>query len=116
VANYKSRFERQFAKTYPDAAYEPIVIPFKQPAKRRKYTPDFELPNGVLVELKGLLSLADRQKMVWVRDQHPELDIRFMFMNAKLPISRRSRTNYGMWCDANGFDWCEGQMPTSWLA
>jgi hypothetical protein len=113
-ARYRSRFEARVHKAAPAAEYETVKVRFVQPAKARTYTPDFKLPSGVLVESKGRFTTADRQKMVWVRDQNPDLDIRILFMNARVPIRKGSKTSYGDWASANGFEWSEGTIPADW--
>ena len=95
--------------------YEVLRIPFEQPAKARNYTPDFVLPNGIIVESKGIFSVADRQKHVWIKEQHPDLDIRFVFYNSRNKIRKGSRTTYGMWCDANGFLFADHSIPAAWI-
>ena len=50
------------------------------------YCPDFVLKNGVLVETKGHFSQEDRRKMVAVKTQHPDLDIRLCFQNAAVNV------------------------------
>jgi len=49
----------------------------------RSYTPDFELPNGIIIESKGRFVAADRKKHLLVQKQHPSLDIRFVFSNSR---------------------------------
>lgn len=97
-------------------AYEKLTIPFLQPAKPRKYTPDFEiLSNGIIVETKGRFETADRQKQLMVKEQYPDLEIRFVFSNPKQRISKQSQTNYAMWCESKGFKYAKGLIPDSWL-
>lgn len=98
-----------------DFKYEAAPIPFTEPAKRRRYTPDFWLPNGIIIETKGRFVTADRQKMKLIKDQYPDLDIRFVFSNAQQRISKRSRTTYAMWCDKHGFPWAHRTVPKAWL-
>ena len=112
---YRSKFEQRIASQIPTAAYETLKIPFTQPSKSRTYTPDFVLTNGVVLEVKGLLSADDRAKMIWVKQQHPELDIRFVFQRASNPINKESKTTYAAWAEANGFLWCEGTVPKGWV-
>jgi hypothetical protein len=111
-------FEKNVAATLGDAVeYEPDRIPFTQPAKKRSYTPDFKLREGVYIECKGLLSAEDRAKMVWVRDQHPELTFYLYFQASKVKIRKGSKVTYGDWATKNGFDWgdhSEG-IPKRWL-
>ena len=79
------------------------------------YTPDFVLPNGVIVETKGLFDSDDRRKMVAVKAQHPALDIRLCFMKADVKLSRAPRSlTYWQWAERHGFLWCEGNIPTAW--
>lgn len=96
-------------------AYEPGKIPFRQPAKERKYTPDFILPNGIVVEAKGRFLTADRQKFVMIARTHPLLDIRFAFSNPKQRISKQSQTTYAAWAEFKGFPWCGPVIPDAWL-
>lgn len=98
-----------------DFEYEESIINFEQPAKKRKYTPDFVLPNGIIVETKGLFDTADRQKHLWLQEQHPDLDIRFVFSNSKQKIRKGSPTSYAMWCERNGFQYADKLIPIPWL-
>lgn len=96
--------------------YEKLRIPFTQPVKPRHYTPDFVLPNGIIVESKGRFVTADRQKHLLVKQQHPDLDIRFVFSNSRSRISKQSLTTYAAWCVAKGFQFADKVIPRSWLA
>jgi hypothetical protein len=117
VRRYRSKFENGIGDKLGEAAeYEPIVIKFTQPAKKRTYTPDFVLRNGIIIESKGRLTAADRAKMLLVKADNPELDIRFVFQRASNRISKASKTTYAAWCDANGFRWAEKEVPAAWLA
>ena len=96
--------------------YEKLVIDYIQPAKARKYTPDFVLlNNGIIIESKGRFITADRQKHLMIQEQYPELDIRFVFSNSKAKLSKLSQTTYGMWCDKNGFLYSDKTIPEEWL-
>lgn len=95
--------------------YEKLTIPFEQPLKPRKYTPDFLLPNSIIVETKGRSVTADRQKHLLVQAQHPHLDIRFVFSNSRTRISKQSKTTYAAWCEAKGFQYADKFIPQAWL-
>lgn len=82
--------------------------------ERRKYTPDFILENGIILETKGRLTAADRKKMLLVKAQHPGLDIRFVFMYPNNKLSAKSKTRYWEWAEKNGFPWCGKEVPKSW--
>lgn len=116
---YRSGFEHSTAKHLQmlgvDFQYEPFTITFTQPAKVRRYLPDFLLPNGILIETKGEFTPADRQKHLWIKEQHPEYDIRFVFANPYRTISKESSTTYAKWCQQYGFKWACGTIPEEWL-
>lgn len=95
--------------------YEQVKISYTTPPKDHKYTPDFKLENGIIVESKGRFLTADRQKHLLVKAQHPELDIRFVFSNSKTKISKRSKTTYACWCEKHGFSYADKWIPDSWL-
>lgn len=97
--------------------YEPedCRIHYVQPEKDRAYLPDFILPNGVIIECKGQFTLEDRQKHLWIKQQHPELDIRFVFSNPNEKIRKGSPTTLAKWCDKYGFKWAEKLIPTVWV-
>lgn len=96
--------------------YEQLVINYIQPAKARKYTPDFVLlKNDIIIESKGRFMTADRQKHLMIKDQYPELDIRFVFSNSKAKLSKLTQTTYGDWCTKHGFLYADKEIPVSWL-
>lgn len=96
--------------------YEKNVVEYVKPSRKAKYTPDFVLPNGIVVETKGRFVTADRQKHLQVKEQHPDLDIRFVFSNSNNRISKKSKTTYGMWCEKNGFVFADRSIPDAWLS
>lgn len=95
--------------------FESMAVSYTRPAKPARYTPDFILPNGVIVETKGRFITSDRQKHLLVKEQHPELDIRFVFANPKTRISKVSKTTYADWCDRHGFKYAAQDVPDEWL-
>lgn len=88
-----------------DALYEDpdSVIRYTKPAKVHRYTPDFVLPNGIIIETKGMFDSADRGKHLLIREQFPHLDIRFIFTYPNARIGKKSVTTYA--------DWCNGKNP-----
>ena len=119
---YRSGFESKVAqqiskyKIDPKKIYECTTVPFTVPEKKRTYLVDFTLPNGILVEAKGRWTTEDRAKHLLIKKQHPELDIRIVFMSGKTKIRKGSPTTYGMWCDKHGIPWAEKTIPTSWFS
>lgn len=95
--------------------YEKVKIKYIKPERQATYTPDFVLDNGIIVETKGRFVTADRQKHLLIKDQHPYLDIRFVFSNAKGRISKLSKTTYADWCNKHGFIYAEKSIPNAWL-
>jgi hypothetical protein len=92
--------------------YEKIKITYQK--KTSVYTPDFQLPNNIIVEAKGRFVASDRAKHLLVKEQHPEHDIRFVF-ERNLTLSKVSKTTYTAWCDKHGFKWAIKEIPESWI-
>lgn len=100
--------------------FETIKIKYIVPAREATYTPDFPLDNGVIVETKGRFLTKDRQKHLLIKQQHPQLDIRFVFGGSRrkpsdAPISKGSKTTYSDWCDKHGFKYADKTIPEEWL-
>lgn len=118
---YKSKLEQRVAEQILGAGleveYETIKLEYDVPSRTAKYKPDFPLSNGIIIEAKGRFrTAAERQKMILVRDQNPDCDIRFVFQKASLPIYKGSKTTHGDWATRHGFQWAdEGIIPQQWL-
>ena len=97
------------------APFEPFKIVYSKPETNHTYTPDFELPNGIIIETKGRLVIDDRKKHILIKKQRPELDIRFVFQRASNPIRKGSKTTYSMWAEKEGFKWAEKTIPQEWI-
>ena len=80
MAKYRSRLEERLARWLEvngqPFEYETLKLDYTIKAV---YTPDFILPNGVILEAKGYFKPEDRRKMLAVKKQHPDLDIRLVF-------------------------------------
>jgi len=113
---YRSGFERtlvaQMRKARIPFEYEPLKLPY---VLERTYSPDFRLPNGVLIEAKGKLDAETRSKMIAVKKAHPELDIRFVFMRGSNKLTKRSKMTYMDWAEKNGFPCADGVIPEEWF-
>ena len=97
-----------------DFGYETVKIKW-QLIESKTYTPDFILPNGIIIESKGRFVLDDRKKHLKVREQNPDLDIRFVFSNSKNKIRKGSKTTYAMWCEKNNFLYADKRIPDEWI-
>jgi hypothetical protein len=117
---YRSGLEDLVAKQLQAAGkpfeYEPKEgkIEYTKPTTSHKYTPDFVFKNFI-VETKGRFVTADRKRHKLIKDQHPDIDIRFVFSNSKTRISKTSKTTYAKWCELNGFKYADKLIPDSWL-
>lgn len=80
----------------------------------RYYTPDFFLENGIILEAKGKFTPANRKKHLAVRELHPELDIRFVFMRDNW-LSKKHTIKYSEWCEQHGFEYSVSRIPEEWL-
>lgn len=97
--------------------YENRKIAYVEPSKKRTYNPDFELPNGIIIEVKGKFDRETRAKMALVIEQNPELDIRFLFMRDN-KLTKKSKMRYSGWCEKRGIKYAvseEGHIPEEWL-
>lgn len=120
MAAYRSGLEEKIAGQIEalgsNPNFEAHKIPYRWPARDAKYTADMTLPNGIVIETKGLFSTEDRQKMKLVKAQYPDLDIRMIFSSANSKIAKGSKTTYAKWCETNGFKYAHKEFPKEWLA
>jgi hypothetical protein len=119
VHGFRSGLEEQIARQLEEAGvkagYETEKIAYIKPARNAKYTPDWILPNGIIIETKGRFVTEDRQKHLIIKEQYPDLDIRFVFSSSKTRISKNSKTTYADWCTKHGFKYADKWIPTEWL-
>jgi hypothetical protein len=117
-SNYRSGLEdrvgEQLKRLGVDAQYESVKIKYRL-EEERTYTPDWKLPNGIIVETKGRFVSDDRKKHLLVRAQHPTYDIRFVFTNSAAKINKGSKTSYADWCTKQGFKYADKLIPESWV-
>jgi hypothetical protein len=78
------------------------------------YTPDFFLENDVIIESKGRFTAADRRKMLAIKEAHPELNIKMLFMRDN-KIAKNSKTYYSDWCMKNDYEFAIGEPLQEWL-
>lgn len=116
---YRSGLEAKLGQQMDKAGvafrYEALAIPFVQPAEKRRYTPDFFLPNGIIIEAKGQFTSADRKKLKLVKAQYPDLDLRLVFSRSTSRLSKKSKTTYGKWCRDHGFPYQDKVIPAAWF-
>lgn len=132
LGGYRSKFEQNLAKVLKANGipfkYEPDVLPYyqgvrggqcrhchhKDVVKRRAYTPDFKV--GLLyLEAKGHLTSAERTKFKAIKENHPSIDFRFVFMKDN-KIRKGSSVSYTEWAKTEGFPACVGpNLPKDWI-
>jgi len=115
---YRSGLESDIADYLKDkqnqVRYERLKIEWED-LRYRTYTPDFILDNGIIIETKGIFDTEDRRKHLAIREQHPELDIRFVFSNSKAKLYKGAKSRYCEWCDKHEFKWEHRIIPEAWL-
>ena len=80
------------------------------------YTPDFVLPNYKYLEAKGYWSPEDRRKILAVKRDNPDIDLRMIFQSPYNTISKRSKTTYAKWCERHDIPWTSYKdIPIEWL-
>jgi len=130
---YRSGLEREIAKELKKKKvafqYEPPEgkVPYVVPSSNHKYTPDFYITSKtgktIIIEAKGIWDYTDRLKHLLIRQQHPELDIRFVFSNPKSKIRKGSKVTYADICDGKGrapfkdikWQYAKKHIPSCWL-
>lgn len=134
IGKYRSKLEQRVDKQLTDLGlnyeYEPPdkKIRYTIPASGGLYLPDFILtqPDGsrIYIEAKGIWDFKDRYKHLLIRQQYPDIDLRFVFQRAGQRIRKGSKTTYGDICDGNGrglfkgVTWkysTNGTIPTEWF-
>ena len=123
IRSYRSGLEEQLAQQIEAAGievkYETEKISYTWPARDAKYTPDWKLPKQggyFFVESKGVFDVNDRQKHLLIKEQHPDIDLRFVFSNCNQRIYKGSPTTYAMWCEKHGFAYANKRIPDDWLS
>lgn len=135
---FRSLLEKDVAEKLTGAGvefgYESQNIRYTVPSREAKYLPDFTIPGcPIIIEPKGKFggnyqgkfgrrmvgskdaAVKERQKFVLLKEQHPELDIRFIFSRASTPIYPKSPTSHGKWATDHGFKWAEKVVPDAWI-
>ena len=109
--NTRNKFEEKILKQLSRAKivfkYESEKIPY---VLARHYIPDFILTTKsgkIYVEVKGYLRPEHKAKMVAVKKQHPEKDVRIVFYSKNL--------KYIKWAERHGFKYGIGEIPKDWL-
>lgn len=119
---FRSLFEKGFAENLKRRnipfTFETEKIKWMPPVKEKTYLPDFlleKLDGSIMyIETKGVLTISDRVKLVCIKEQHPDIDLRIVFQNANNKIRKGSPTSYKDWARKVGIKWSEKTIPASW--
>ena len=120
TSKFRSGLEERIAKQLEDLGvsynYETLTIQYTKPEERGRYTPDFQLPNGIIIEGKGQFVTSDRKKHKLIKAEFGnKYDIRFVFSNPKARIGKKSKTTYADWCNKFGFKYAAKDIPQEWI-
>ena len=117
TSKFRSGLEEQVAKLLEGLGvtyeYESTRVPY---TIQHHYSPDFILPNHVLLETKGYWDAKDRRKILAVKKDNPYLDLRMVFQSPYNKINKNSKTTYAKWCEKHDIKWTSyHDIPLDWL-
>ena len=117
TSKFRSGLEEQVAKLLEGLGvtyeYESTRVPY---TIQHHYSPDFILPNHVLLETKGYWDAKDRRKILAVKKDNPYLDLRMVFQSPYNKINKNSKTTYAKWCEKHDIPWTSyHNIPLEWL-
>jgi len=120
TSKFRSGLEERIAMQLKDLgvkySYETLTILYTKPEESGRYTPDFILPNGIIIEGKGQFVTSDRKKHKLIRKEYGDkYDIRFVFSNPNTRIGKKSTTSYADWCKRYGFKYAAKEIPQEWI-
>ena len=117
TSKFKSKLEERIATLFVTLGvqyeYESEKISY---TIQHHYCPDFVLPNHVYLEAKGYWAPADRRKILAVKKDNPDMDLRMVFQAPYNKINKNSKTTYAMWCEKHDIPWTAyHDIPIDWL-
>ena len=117
TSKFKSKLEERIATLFVTLGvqyeYESEKISY---TIQHHYCPDFVLPNHVYLEAKGYWAPADRRKILAVKKDNPDMDLRMVFQAPYNKINKKSKTTYAMWCEKHDIPWTAyDDIPIDWL-
>ncbi len=117
TSKFRSQLEERIANLLQELGvsyeYESTRVPY---TIQHFYNPDFILPNYVHLEAKGYWTSQDRRKILAVKKENPDLDLRMVFQAPYNKISKKSKTTYAQWCEKHDIPWCAFHtIPIDWL-
>ena len=114
---FRSKLEEKVADLL-----EGLGVLYEYESKKLSYTishnyiPDFVLPNNIYLETKGYWDPKDRRKVLSVKRDNPDIDLRMVFQAPYNTISKKSKTTYAQWCEKHDIPWTSyHDIPLDWL-
>jgi len=111
----ETRINEQLSAQGIDGEYEQHDIKYIIPQTNHTYKPDFRLPNGIFIESKGWFLPEDRKKHLLIKEQNPDIDLRFVLQSPNGKIYKGSKTTYSQWCDKHKIKWAAKVIPQEWI-
>lgn len=124
--SYRNKFEEQTAKVL-----NANSVPFSYEDTKIKYTVsgtylvDFKITTKsgktIFIETKGngrSFDHACRRKMIAVKEQHPEIEVKILFYSDGAIGPKRkdgTRMHQSDWSKKHGFDYAIREIPDRWL-
>lgn len=114
-AGFRSGLEAKIAKLMQDMGvefgFETAKIDWTPRPIPHKYTPDYLVHTAsgkpIYIESKGRFMPDDMEKHLAIKEQHPEIDIRFVFQRSNTWYRKAVRRSYAKWCDEHGYKYCD---------
>jgi len=79
------------------------------------YVSDFYLPvQKIYLETKGKFTSQNRSKHIAIKEAHPEIDLRFIFMSNN-KLNKNSSIRYTDWAERYGFLYAFNHIPNDWV-
>lgn len=103
---------------YTKKVYRPVCLECgsKKVVSTHKYTPDFFLPNGIVIETKGKVTPSVRTNLLEIHEamQEQGVDWRLVFMRDNWLTKKRTK-RLSEWAEDNGIKYFVGRIPDEWL-
>ena len=117
IIKFRSKLEESIA-----SLFEQLGVTYEYEGTKLDYTishtylPDFKLKNNIYIEAKGYWDPRDRRKVLAVKQDNPDIDLRMVFQSPYNKISKKSKTTYAQWCDKHDIPWTHFKdIPLDWL-
>jgi hypothetical protein len=105
---FEARINAQLRRAKVEYQYESEYISY---VLARRYLPDFPIitksGKKIYIETKGHLRREDKAKLIAVKKQHPDIDLRIVFYSFN--------SQYVHWAEKHKFIYAIERIPKEWL-